>query len=431
MKRAVAIIVGLVMVCLVAYLSWLNPTRVEFRFSPTHSVHDFPLGPLMVFAWIAGAVVVLAVMMIQAGRRAVTSWRQERQQRRTERIDDWEERGELLVWQGDTQQGRALLQKAWQRRPESAHAVLALAASYQDTGELQRARRLLAEAAAQHHTNPDVLLALAESHRAAGDHPACIEILERLRALQPRAPRVLRALRERYVAAERWRDAVTVQEALLAEMRDADGAAHERETLTALRYQSGLTIAEPAARVGALEALADSRAGSVPIMVSLGDALLANGDAAEASVLWERALRSTPRTVFVERLAAIATEPRHRDRLRTVLRKLRPDHVRADNVRLLSAQLLLADGHIDDAARELDAVQHPDQAPALLHRLWGEVHRRRGQQEQAVLAFARANAGGRHFACHVCRRSEDSWTGYCTQCGQWDSYRAEVEIGAE
>ena len=31
MKRALAIIVGVAMVCLVTYLSWLNPTRVDFH----------------------------------------------------------------------------------------------------------------------------------------------------------------------------------------------------------------------------------------------------------------------------------------------------------------------------------------------------------------------------------------------------------------
>ena len=83
--------------------------------------------------------------------------------------------------------------------------------------------------------------------------------------------------------------------------------------------------------------------------------------------------------MLVERLAGIATEPQHRDRLRTVLQKLRPDQVRFDNVRLLNAELHLADGNADAAALQLDAVHDPASAPALLHALWGEVHRRRGQ----------------------------------------------------
>lgn len=429
MKRAVAILVGVATVCLVAYLSWLNPAEVEFRLTPTYTMPGH-LGPLMVFAFIAGAVVVLAVVSVQAGRRAVAAWRARRRQRRSERIDEWEERGEQLVWAGDPQRGRALLQKAWQRRPHNAHAVIALAASYRDTGELHRARGLLFDAANQYHTDPDILFALAAAYRAAGERGPCIEVLERLRALHPRAPRVLRALRDAYVDAQRWPEAAALQETLIGELRDIQQATRERESLTRLHYQASLALTDPAARIQALENLADNRTGSLPILVSLGDALLVAGRADEASVVWERALRSTPRTVLVERLAAIATEPRHRDRLRTLLRKLRADQVHADQLRLLTAQLHLADGNTDAAARELEAVQDQTRAPGMLHHLWGEVHRHRGQLEQALNAYAHADCALRGYQCTVCQRSANEWVGYCPQCGQWDSYRAAVEISA-
>jgi tetratricopeptide (TPR) repeat protein len=427
MKRALAILVGVVLVCVAAYLSWLNPTTVEFRYSPARSLQA-PLAALMLLAFVVGLLLVLSVGMISAGRRAFVAWRQGRQQRRIERIEEWEERGEDLVWRGEIQQGRALLQKAWQRRPESAHAVLALATSYQDTGELDRARGLLTEAAQQHHTNPGVLLSLAEAHRVAGEHAACIEVLERLRALQPRAARVVRALRDSYVEARRWQDAAALQEALLAELRDPEHAARERDLLTALRYQVSLHLPTAEARVQPLEALADHRAGSVPVLVSLGDALLAAGRGDEASVLWERALRSTPRTVLVERLSGLATEARHRDRLRTLLRKLRTDQVQAANVSLLTAELHLADGNVDEAARELETIADPGHAPALLHDLWAEVHRRRGQLEQAINAYALGNGKRRAYHCTVCQHDAAEWTGYCLTCGGWDSYRSDVEI---
>ncbi len=429
MKRAFAILVGTVMVCLVAYLSWLNPTAAQLRVTPTRTV-EAPLAALMAFAFIVGASMILVVVMIQAGRRAFTTWRQGREQRRVERVDEWEARGDDLVWSGRAQQGRALLHKAWPRRPHSPRAVLALAASHHDTAEFHRARELLTSAVERHHTNPDVLFALAEAHRAAGDRAACIEALERLRALRPHALRVLRALRDEYVHARRWHDATVLQEALLTEMRDAaNHATHARQYLTALRYQASIGLSDPGARIRALEMLADTRSESVPVLVSLGDALLDGGRVDEASVLWERTLRSTPRTALVERLTAIATEQRHRDRLRSLLRKLRSDQVQADHVRLLTAQLYLADGDADAAARELEAIADPAHAPALLHRLWGEVHRRRGHLEHAVVAYARATATAAPYRCRVCERTAKQWVGFCPQCGHWDSYRSDVEIG--
>jgi uncharacterized protein HemY len=428
MKRVLLVAVGIAVVCAVAYLSVLNDTRVEFHLSSSYATRPLPVAALLVGAFVSGVVVVLFVVLLQAGRRAIVAWRQERAQRRTERIDRWEQQGAEMVWQGNPQQGRSLLQRAARRRPGSAYPVLALAASYRDTGETRRARQVLSDAATKQHTNPDVLFALAEAQRAAGDAAASIEVLERLRALHPRAPRVLRALRDAYVAAGRWQDAVTLQDALLTELRDAESTVRERELMLALQYQAALPLAEPGARREALEGLVENAPSAVPVLVSLGDTLEKDGQEGEASVLWERALRSTPRTVFVERLARLASEGRHRDRIRTVLRKLKAERVNTDSVHLLNAQLHLDDGNLDEAAGELDAVQNPATAPPLLHRLWGDVHRRRGELEQAVSAFGQATDTPWAYQCNTCQRGALEWAGYCPACGSWDTYRAKAEI---
>ena len=429
MKRAM--LLGLVMVCLVIYLVLLNGESVDFRLTSTWIVH-WNVGALIGGAFVTGVLLVLAIAAIQAGRRSFVAWRTGRQQRRSDRIDEWAESGEQLIWGGDVPRGRALLQRAWQRRPDDPRAVLALAASFRDTGELHRARGVLFDAVTQRHTDPDILLALADTHRAAGEPGPCIEALERLRALHPRAPRVLRALRDAYADAERWRDAVTMQDALLAQVRDPQQTIREREYATVLHYQAALQLREPAARVDALETLAGSRPVPVPVLVSLGDALVAAGRPEDASAVWERALRSTPRTVFVERLNRLATTAQHRDRLRTILRKVRPNQVRVDNLHLTTARLHLLDRNIDDAARELQAVQNPGAAPPLVHRLWADVHRQRGQVEQALEAHARVDgATADTYRCTSCERVTPEWIALCPQCRRWDSYRAAVEIGRE
>src|ERR1019366_7033945 len=109
MKRALAVILGVVMVCLVAYLSWLNPAAVEFRLTPARSIHA-PLSVLVILAFVVGLLLVFMAVLIQAGRRALVAWWQGRQQRRDERIENWQERGSELIWRGETQQGRVLLQ---------------------------------------------------------------------------------------------------------------------------------------------------------------------------------------------------------------------------------------------------------------------------------------------------------------------------------
>lgn len=431
MKRVLAVVGAAVFACLVVYLVSVNLTVTEFRLTPNLTV-SFPLGGLMVGSFLAGAMLIFALAMVQTARRAVMTWRQTRQRRKRERIDTWEERGEQLMWQGDAKQGRALLEKAWRNEPTNTYAVLALAASYEATGELRREQQFLLEATAKaHHTNPDVLLALARAHAAVGDSAASLEVLERLRALHPRAPRVLAALRDAYLAAGRWQDTVPPQETLVAELRDPEQAAREQERLNILRYQASLGIEDPVARIAALDALMERRTTMVPVAVSLGDALVDAQRIDEAVAVWERGLRGKPRSVFVQRLADLATETKHRDRLAGVLHKLRGDAVHADNVRLLAAHLQLLSDRIPEASKEIELVREPGSAPPFFHHVRGEILRRRGQLEEAASELARATSSPWMYSCGKCGHAGADCEGRCPACGAWDSHRAAVEIGLD
>jgi tetratricopeptide (TPR) repeat protein len=428
MRRILAVLGAAVFVSAVVYLVSVNLEVTEFRLTP-NAVLSFPLGGLMVASFLSGAMLVFLVALMQTARRAVSNWRQTRQRRKRERIDTWEERGEELMWQGDAKQGRSLLEKAWRNRPTSTYAVLALAASYRATGELRREQQFLAEAAGKiHHTNPDILLALAQAHEAAGDQGASLEVLERLRALHPRAPRVLAALRDAYIAAGRWQDAVAPQEALISEIRDPDQSAREQELLTIVRYQASLQIDDAATRVAVLDALSERRSTIVPVAVSLGDALLAAGRVDEAVAVWERGLRSKPRSIFVQRLTDLATEMKQRDRVCGVMHKLRGDTVRADHVHLLTAYVQLLNDKVPEATKEIELVADPDAAPAFLHHVRGEICRRRGQLEEAIKELVRANSNPWSYTCMKCGHSCTECEGRCPTCGGWDTHRAAVEI---
>ncbi|HYD48806.1 MAG TPA: tetratricopeptide repeat protein [Terriglobales bacterium] len=428
MRRFVVIVATVALILAAVYLVSLNSAQTEFRFTPTWVV-AFPLGGIVIGAFLSGATVVLLAVALQASQRAVSMWRQTRQRRQREQYDELQERGGALMWEGDPKQARALLEKALRRRPESASAVLALASSYRATGETRRAVDLLIAAATKHHsTNPEVLLALAEAQGEAGERGAQLETLERLRALHPRAPLVLGRLRSAYADAGRWPEAASAQEVFLAESRDPAHLTREQERLLAFRYQTALQIAEPIERARALAALSERRLAPVPVAVSLGDAQLAGNEPNQAWDTWERALRATPRTVLVERLSQLAQEPKRQDRLCSLLGKLRAEEANLDHARLYAAQIQLMAGRVSEAGNELDAIAAED-GPSLLHRLRAEVLHKRGQTDQALSAYGQAGRGvPLEHRCRSCSRASEVWLGYCPSCAAWDSFRSTVEI---
>lgn len=431
MRRALFVIASVALVSAVVYLVAINLTQTEFRFTQA-MVITFPLGGIVVGAFLLGAVAVLGLVGIQSGRRALSSWRQTRQRRRREQFEAWQERGDALMWAGDPRQARVLLEKALRRRPDDPEAVLALAESYRATGEVRRALDLLSAAAIKYHsTRPQVLLALAEVQRTAGERGAQLETLERVRALHPRAPQVLAILRAAYCDAGRWPEAVSAQEVLIAETTDGAQLLREQERMLALRYQAALQIGDARDRAQALTALTERRLAPLPVAVSLGDAQLTAGDADQAWDTWERALRATPRTVLVERLIQLAAEPRRQDRLTQVLGKLRPDDTHMAAVHLFAARIHLIAGRITEASRELDGATGSDVAGAVAKRLRAEVLHKRGMAEQALQLYAECNQAGEgvEHRCRTCGRASDGWVGYCPSCNSWDSYRSTIEIG--
>ncbi|MCX8072915.1 MAG: tetratricopeptide repeat protein [Candidatus Binatia bacterium] len=424
MRRAV--VVSLLLVALLLYLVFLNNETTTFRLAPD-IVMQWNTGALVGGAFAAGVLLAFVVGSIQSGLRAWSAWRSGRRERRALRVDEWEESGAKFLWGGEIARARALLHKAWQRRPEDPHAALLLANSFRATGELHRARGVLHDAAAQYHTHPEVLMTLAEVHRELGELGPRIEVLERLRALYPRSPQALRALRDAYIDAERWGPAAQVQETLIPVLPDPEVVAREQELLLSLRYQTAIHLSDPQERVLALENLASSRRAPVPVYVALGDELAAAHRLADASAAWERGLKQHARSVFVHRLLRIASEPKHRDRLRTLLRKLR-DGVDADAVRIWLAETFVADQDAENAARELEAIEVPATVVPDIDRLWGEVHRLRGQFDQSIHAYARACREQPLYHCQKCEHVSADWIGVCPKCHGWDTLRARIEI---
>lgn len=404
----------------------LNPGAVEFH--PTH-VHSFRpmLGLLLIFTFCAGALVAVLGGSLRHLGTALASWRARRAERVAAQAGAWHQTGEELAWGGDLARSRALLQKAWKRHPGNSGAALALASSYLDTGEYAAAQTVLEAAAAENAHDPDLRYALGETLRRRGEHAEAIRMLETVRVVHPRAPRVLVSLRELYRETGRWEEGARVQEVYVQTL-PSDARQAEAERLLHFRYQAACAMTDPGARLAALDALVQRDRTFVPALVSFGDALVAVGRLDEAQRVWERAFKSQPRLVFLERLLAYDA---HSPRAATLLAKYR-DQLEPDSVRLLHARVALADGAVDRAVAELEAIHRLDGAE--VQRTWAEVFHRRGEHDQAWAALRRATdhlgALETDHRCIVCSKVVGAWSGYCDGCERWDTYRSTTELPA-
>jgi lipopolysaccharide biosynthesis regulator YciM len=426
MKRGLLLLGGVVLAAVFAALVALNPGEVEFHPTHVHSFHPM-LGVLLILAFAAGAVFVVLGGGLHQLSQSLGNWRTRRGARAAAVAGAWHEAGEAAAWSGELERSRALLRKAWRRHDRNTGAALALASSYMDTGEYAAAQEVLTTALDEDGNDPDLRYALGEALRRQGNTAEAIRMLETVRVRFPRAPRALISLRELYREAERWGDAADVQAAYLDSLPPKSRAG-ERERLVELRYQAALALPDARDRLEALDSVVRSDRGFLPGIISLGDALVDNQRVDEAKKVWEKALRTHPRLVLIERLLAHSATPRERERTLAVLGKhwsTLPD----DGVHLVLARAALDKGNLEVAERELRAIAKQD-APTV-QRAWATLYRLRGDHDAAWTALSaaadRLGAAAADHRCTHCGHSSEAWVGYCASCGRWDTYRAGLE----
>ena len=373
-----AITIALI-VAFVGFAYTMNPADVDFRISPTMT-HRIPLGFLLVGAMVVGALLAVFAVLIQQINQRMATWAERRKARNLAQIEELNESGAALAWDGEIERSRSILKKAWRRDPHNKQAALALAACYSDTGEYEAAQTALEAAVAEDASDPDLRYALGEALRQGGRSEDAIRMHETLRVQYPHAPRVLVSLRELYSQAQRWKDAAGVQEQYISELSRSDGIHAERDRLRDFHYRAALQIENPTERITALEALLDEHRDFSPALNSIGDAMVDAGREGEAQKTWERAFKKKADLLLAEKMLAHQDSSSGRQRVVSLVNKY-ADQLDPDGVKILRANASLSDGALDAAQQELEGIA--DSTLRNAQRAWADLYEKRGEGERA------------------------------------------------
>jgi lipopolysaccharide biosynthesis regulator YciM len=307
--------------------------------------------------------------------------------------------------------------------------VALLAKAHLREGQTDAARQVLERALPEIGRDPMLLDMLAEAAEREGDHKAATAAMELAHEAEPGSPRFARRLRHLYSVTGRWPDAVRVQRELLTGTHSPAVLEDEQRTLRGLRYQAA--CADPDARQASreLRRLVREDPEFTAAWVTLGDRLAASGRQRAARRVWQRAARHHPSAVLLDRLEMAYTEHGEPAKVAEVYQDLKRRHPEVPAVGVWFARHLLAQGGIDRAAAELEAIPEPLRSSGPVAMLWGDVHLARGAHADAAEAFRRAACAslGDAFACTECAERHSEWTGRCPACGRWDTLQAPSE----
>lgn len=241
-------------------------------------------------------------------------------------------------------------------------------------------------------------------------------------------PGGLRGLRALAMDAGAWREALALQERLLAVVAAAERPA-EQGLLAAIHYELGRAdqaAGRPAAALAHFRNALRADRGFVPAALALGDLLDAAGERREALRVWERVLEIQPAALPV--LARLERVHRDEGRPARMIALYRTAAERAPDdlaVAVALGRVYLELEMLDEAADQFEKVEvrAPDQP--VVHAYLGVVFERRGQQREACDEYRRALRQSGTFEwphrCRACRATAAGWRDRCPACGRWNS----------
>jgi tetratricopeptide (TPR) repeat protein len=273
------------------------------------------------------------------------------------------------------------------------------------------------------------LLRRADEAGAAGRREEAAALYRAVRARHPRHVAALRALRDLAVDAERWREALDAQEAVLDAV-PANARAAETERLAAFHYEQGRADMA-AGRTAA--ALAHFRHGVridrtfVPASLALGDALEATGDMREAVRVWERAADREPSLPVLARLEHVHRVEGRPSRMIALYRNAverAPDDLA---IAVALGRVYFELEMLDEAADHFEKLEVRAPAVPVVHAFLGAIFERRGETQEAFEEYRKALRLAQAFTwphrCGHCRTLATTWEHRCPQCGQWNRLR--------
>jgi len=419
----------------VGYLFYYDGHEVELRLHKDLVV-SLPMAVHLLIALALGAGLVLAGGMVRSMLAALEHSGKRRRERRRDAVDRLRQEGRSRLWSGEFESAEKTLEKVVRREPEDLESVLALSRSLEERGELERSLEVVQSGRARLGPDPQLLTVIARLALASGNPGAAVEALREAVRARPGSPFLLSELAKALAIQGRFAEAADAARRRLAAEKETPRRDEAREEWNALSYRAAVATSPSRGRDEELKRLLSEAPDFLPPRLLLAAQARAQGDARAAEKLYREGLRRGPRSVLLERLAALHLDAGEPARALAPLKDACTGN-RLVGPRLLLARTLIAADKLDAAETELADLARiatrPDGTGIDPERdlVAGELALARGQDREAAKLFARAAAGDHQpfaYGCARCGRVRPKWEDHC-RCGAFGS--SDWLIGSE
>ena len=438
MKLRTLLIIVALLVAVYAVASFAFGNMTALRQTINLGSFAVPVYFALLIFFSAGALSILVIGGSREIGRWVEQWRMRKASKKNEEIEEEYSRGLVAVLEGNDDEALGHFRAVLERDSRHFNTLLKL-------GEILRAQEKYSEAIEfhrkAHHLKEDntrPLYALVEDHEAKGDMDQARIVLGKIIAINKNSVVAWRKLRSLHIKEKHWEKAIEAHERVekLSNPDDAHDVADRRFGLgirfeiTTVRLEDG-KIKDA---VALLRRLLKENDQFIPAHFVLGEALIKDGQEAEAIQVWYNGFEVTGSPIF---LTALEEHYLSREQPLAAIEALKRcvAQARKDTLpRFYLGKLYFRLEMLDDAFSVLSSLEGRATYAPTLHYLLGRIHERRNHHRESALAYRKVikemDLIQLDYLCRACDATVMSWTPRCEVCGEWNSievnFREEI-----
>lgn len=236
MGRIIKLLFVLLIIGVVSYVFYLNPTPAEVKFGP-NSFWRMPMALILIVTFCVGALTTAVFAFFVGIKLRLRSWRENRQVEMVKNHVSLITMAREQLALGNLPAARTAFQKVIEKDPSDIPARVLLAKTYQREGKAKEALAVLENARIEQKSNIELLLAASDINSELGNETAAHDNAALVLKLAPKNRFALERLAKSAEKLSRFDEAISYQQQLIKASSSSEHAKRE-EDLAELKLQA-------------------------------------------------------------------------------------------------------------------------------------------------------------------------------------------------
>ncbi|MFV1951101.1 MAG: tetratricopeptide repeat protein [Nitrospinota bacterium] len=426
------------------YLTFLNTIDVSFRILPKewplHILQErfsmftqsepfnVPLVVIILISFFFGVMIFSLINTIQKSMNLFSDWKTALKTKKKEKINRMFLKGQTCLLGGRKRDAIHIFKKILRKDPNHIKTLCVLGDIFREDGKYSDAVRLHLKAKSFDNRNLYILYSLEKDYDVSNAFEESVALLKEIRAIDRESLTPLTRLRDIYISNEKWEEAYSAQKELISLTNDDSVLSEERDRLSMIGYEIGMSRLNIGDYVSAVKEFKNSinlDTNFVPAYICLGDTYCKQAKERLAVRILKRGYKKMESIIFLKRIEAIYVKRRKQTKIIKMYQDAISQNPNGSLLRLMLGEAYLRLNMLDKAMKELKKVEEINPDIPSLHLLLGRVYEKMNEIGVASKEYQIASEGESsslvEFYCKGCGARCEDWMGRCPDCNEWNT----------